>query len=559
MGPQRPTKFVFITGGVVSGLGKGITAASLGRLLKEAGFTVSLQKVDPYINVDAGTMNPLQHGEVFVTVDGAETDLDLGHYERFTDTTVSRAHNVTTGQIYLSVIEKERRGDYLGGTVQVIPHLTNEIKHRIRSAGAGADIAIVEVGGTVGDIESLPFLEAIRQLRIDLGRDDVLYIHVTLVPYIEASGEQKTKPTQHSVKELRSIGIQPDVIVCRSERSLSPEMREKIALFCDVPTEAVVENVDASSIYEVPLLLHQEGLDRIVLDRLRLTPRRSVDLRPWREMVERIRSPRRRVRIGFVGKYVRLQDAYLSIVEALHHAGAAHDARVEIEWIESEALESPDADPEALLAGLDGLLVGPGFGSRGIQGKMVAARFARHRRIPYFGVCLGMQVAVIDFAREVLGLEQANSTEFDPDTPDPVFDLMPDQKNLTKLGGTMRLGGYPCRLAPGTLAWEAYGRVEQVLERHRHRFELNNAYRETLRRAGLEVSGLWEEGDLVEIMELDRRLHPWFLGTQFHPEFGSRPTRPHPLFAAFVGAALRRRETAGRPVSVGLEEVERDG
>ncbi|MDI3317756.1 MAG: CTP synthase [Bacillota bacterium] len=559
MGPQRPTKFVFITGGVVSGLGKGITAASLGRLLKEAGFTVSLQKVDPYINVDAGTMNPLQHGEVFVTVDGAETDLDLGHYERFTDTTVSRAHNVTTGQIYLSVIEKERRGDYLGGTVQVIPHLTNEIKHRIRSAGAGADIAIVEVGGTVGDIESLPFLEAIRQLRIDLGRDDVLYIHVTLVPYIEASGEQKTKPTQHSVKELRSIGIQPDIIVCRSERSLSVEMREKIALFCDVPTEAVVENVDASSIYEVPLLLHREGLDRIVLDRLRLSPRKTVDLAPWRAMVERIRHPHRRVRIGFVGKYVRLQDAYLSIVEALHHAGAAHDARVEIEWIESEELESPEADVERLLGELDGILVGPGFGSRGIQGKQVAARFARHRRIPYFGVCLGMQVAVIDFAREALGLSQANSTEFDPDTPDPVFDLMPDQKNLTKLGGTMRLGGYPCRLAPGTLAWEAYGHADEVLERHRHRFELNNTYRQALQRAGLEVSGVWEEGDLVEIMELDRRLHPWFLGTQFHPEFGSRPTRPHPLFAAFVGAALEQRESAGRPIGVSLEEVEKDG
>ncbi|MCL6521415.1 MAG: CTP synthase [Firmicutes bacterium] len=555
MGPQRPTKFIFITGGVVSGLGKGITAASLGRLLKEAGFTVSLQKVDPYINVDAGTMNPLQHGEVFVTLDGAETDLDLGHYERFTDTTVSRAHNITTGQIYLSVIEKERRGDYLGGTVQVIPHLTNEIKHRIRSAGAGADVAIVEVGGTVGDIESLPFLEAIRQLRIDLGRDDVLYLHVTLVPYIEASGEQKTKPTQHSVKELRSIGIQPDVIVCRSERSLSPEMREKIALFCDVPTEAVVENVDAASIYEVPLLLHREGLDRIVLDRLRLQPRRSVDLRPWREMVERIRRPRHRVRIGFVGKYVRLPDAYLSIVEALHHAGAAHDARVEIEWIESEALESPETDPAALLGELDGILVGPGFGSRGIEGKMAAARFARHHRIPYFGVCLGMQVAVIDFARELLGLERANSTEFDPDTPDPVFDLMPDQKNLTKLGGTMRLGGYPCRLAPGTLAWEAYGRAEEVLERHRHRFELNNAYREPLRRAGLEVSGLWQEGDLVEIMELDRRQHPWFLGTQFHPEFGSRPTRPHPLFAAFVGAALERRRQSGRPLEAEVERT----
>jgi CTP synthase len=533
-------KFVFVTGGVVSALGKGITAASLGRLLKSRGLRVAIQKVDPYLNVDAGTMSPLQHGEVFVTEDGAETDLDLGHYERFTDENLSRDHNITAGQIYLSVIEKERRGDFLGGTVQVIPHVTNEIKARIRQVAerTRADVVIAEIGGTVGDIESLPFLEAIRQFKNDVGREDVLYVHVTLVPFIESAGELKTKPTQHSVKELRSIGIHPDVIVARSEKPLSREMRDKIALFCDVEPRAVVQNLDVATIYEVPLRLEEEGMGDLLVEKLGL-PAAPPDFGAWREIVARIKEPRRRVRIGVVGKYVELRDAYMSVVEALVHAGAANDARVDIRWVYSETLEG--GDPAEILQGLDGILVPGGFGYRGVEGKIRAIRHARENGVPFFGLCLGMQCAVVEFARNVLGLEGANSTEFDPDTPHPVIDLMPGQKDLQRLGGTMRLGAYPCHLVPGSLAARAYGEPV-VLERHRHRFEVNNAYRGALERAGLAATGVWREADLVEIVELPG--HPWFVGTQFHPELRSRPNRPHPLFRAFVGAALQH--AAGR-------------
>ncbi|MBX6378449.1 MAG: CTP synthase, partial [Clostridia bacterium] len=505
-------KYVFVTGGVASALGKGITAASLGRLLKSRGLHVAIQKIDPYINVDAGTMNPLQHGEVFVTRDGAETDLDLGHYERFIDEDLSRLNNVTTGQIYLSVIEKERRGDYLGSTVQVIPHITNEIKARIRAVAeaSGADVVIVEIGGTVGDIESLPFLEAIRQLKADVGRDDVLYCHVTLVPFIEAAGELKSKPTQHSVKELRSIGIQPDVIVCRSERPLTPEMREKIALFCDCDPDAIIQNLDAPSIYAVPLLLEEEGLGAVVARRLGYGDRRP-DLTEWRSLVERMMRPEREVEVAFVGKYVQLHDAYLSIVEALHHGGIPHSARVRIRWVDAEALE--EDDPETFLEGADGVLVGPGFGDRGVFGKVRAVQYARVNGVPFFGVCLGLQCAVIEVARHVLGLKDANSTEVDPTTPHAVIDWMPGQRDVHK-GGSMRLGSYPCRLLPGTLARRLYG-VDLTEERHRHRFEVNNRFREQLADAGLVASGIWEEGNLIEIMEL--RGHPWFVGTQFHP------------------------------------------
>jgi len=532
-------KFVFVTGGVVSGLGKGITAASLGRLLAARGLRVTALKFDPYINVDAGTMSPLQHGEVFVTDDGAETDLDLGHYERFMDVSLGRLNNVTTGQVYSAVIEQERRGDFLGGTVQVIPHITNEIKERLHRVAevSGADVVISEIGGTVGDIESLPYLEAIRQFKSDVGRQDVMYVHVTLVPFVSAAGELKTKPTQHSVKELRSIGISPDVIVCRTERPLSRELKEKIALFCDVPPEAVVQNVDVDSIYAVPLILEEEGLGRIATSVLGLNCG-EPDLSEWRSLVEKLRHPSRRVTVALVGKYVALHDAYLSVVEALCHAGIAHDASVEIKWVDSERLERES--PAAVLGDVHGILVPGGFGSRGIEGKIAAARYARETRIPYFGLCLGLQCAVIEFARHVLGLEGANSTEFDPDTPHPVIDYMPEQKKVVAKGGTMRLGVYPCRLVPGTLARAAYG-AEVVEERHRHRFEVNNAYRDRLAAAGLRTAGVWPDGDLVEIMELDD--HPWFVGTQFHPEFKSRPTRPHPLFRDFVGAAIGYQES----------------
>ena len=538
-------KFVVITGGVVSGLGKGITAGSLGRLLADRGFSVSALKLDPYINVDPGTMSPLQHGEVFVTHDGAETDLDLGHYERFMDVSLGRVANVTSGRVYQNVIERERRGDFLGATVQVIPHVTGEIKSRIQAAAddSGADVLIVEVGGTVGDIESLPFLEAIREFRAERGRADVMNIHVTLVPELQASGELKTKPTQHSVKELRAIGIQPDAIVCRSEHPLPRELREKIALLCDIEVAGVIENVDAASTYEVPLLLDAQGLGDLVTDRLGL-PRRQPDHDAWRAMVDRSRQPARSVEIALVGKYVALHDAYMSVVEALHHAAAAERARLSIRWVNSEAVAEGREDE--LLGGAHGIVVPGGFGPRGIEGKIRASAYARESLTPYFGLCLGMQCAVIDVAR-ASGLARANSTEFDPATAHPVITLMDEQRRVTDKGGTMRLGRYPTRLVPGTLARAAYGADSVDEERHRHRFEFNYHYRERLAEAGLIASGLSPDGQLVEIAEL--KGHPWFLGTQFHPEFLSRPTRPHPLFAAFMAAAVARAasgQTLGR-------------
>ncbi|HVB10413.1 MAG TPA: CTP synthase [Bacillota bacterium] len=531
-------KYIFVTGGVVSGLGKGITAAAIGRLLKSRGLRVAIQKIDPYLNVDPGTMSPLQHGEVFVTEDGAETDLDLGHYERFIDADLGRDSNITTGQVYLSVIEKERRGDFLGATVQVIPHITNEIKSRILQVGADhhADVVIAEIGGTVGDIESLPFLEAIRQIKTDVGRDGALYVHVTLVPYLGGAGELKTKPTQHSVKELRSIGIQPDVIVARSEAPLSADTRAKVALFADVPVEAVISNPDVATIYEVPLRLEEQGLGQLIVSRLGLQAG-AVDLGQWRDIVRRLSQPHRAVDIGIVGKYVQLHDAYMSVAEALAHAGAAAMARVHIHWIDSAELSGENA--EQMLGGLDGILVPGGFGSRGIEGMLAAIRFARERGVPFLGLCLGLQCAVIEFARSVLGLRQADSTEFNPETPAPVIDFMPEQKRIERLGGTMRLGSFPCDLVPGSVAARAYG-CERVGERHRHRFEVNNRYREALAEAGLVPSGLWREADLVEVVEIPS--HPFFVATQFHPELRSRPNRPHPLFEAFVDAALQGAE-----------------
>lgn len=528
-------KFVFVTGGVVSALGKGITAASLGRLLIGRGLKVTALKFDPYINVDPGTMNPLQHGEVFVTDDGAETDLDLGHYERFMDVSLGRLNNLTAGQIYSRVIRKERRGDYLGGTVQVIPHITNEIKGAIFELAetSGADVVIVEVGGTVGDIESLPFLEAIRQFRHDVRREDVLYIHVTLIPYIEAAGEMKTKPTQHSVRELRSIGIQPDVIVCRTEKPLPAEMRDKIALFCATDPEAVIPNQDAPSIYEVPLLLEAEGLAAQVCKRLQIVCG-EPDLNDWGEIVRRATQPAHRVTIAIVGKYVALEDAYLSVVESLYHAGMANDAKVEIRWVDSEKLEN--GEPAAgFLQDVHGVLVPGAFGYRGIEGKINAITWARENRVPFFGICMGLQAAVIESARNLAGIPKANSSEFIPDTRHPVIDIMEDQKKVVDMGGTMRLGRYECHLEPDSLARRAYG-AQIVHERHRHRYEVNNRYLDALARAGLRPSGIWKKGNLVEIMELEG--HPWFLGTQFHPEFKSRPNRPHPLFRDFVAASL---------------------
>ncbi len=532
-------KFIFITGGVVSGLGKGITAASLGRLLKARGYSVTAQKLDPYLNVDPGTMSPLQHGEVFVTDDGAETDLDLGHYERFMDVSLNAVSNQTTGKIYGAVIQKERRGDYLGGTVQVIPHVTNEIKETIHRAqqAASAEILICEIGGTVGDIESLPFLEAIRQFKYDVGRQDALYIHVTLVPYLEASGEAKTKPTQHSVKELRSIGISPDVIVARSRHPLSKDLLDKIALFCDVERTAVIPNPDAeSTIYAAPLILESAGLGRIVEEKLGLFPK-EPDLRDWETLVRHKESAHRSVRIAIVGKYVALHDAYLSVQEALYHAGIHHEAQVDIDWVDSERLE--DQEPDEILRHADGILVPGGFGARGVEGKIQAIRYAREHKVPFLGLCLGMQAMVIEASRDLLGLEHANTTEIDVDTPDPVIDLMAEQTEVEDKGGTMRLGAYPCAITPGTHAALAYG-TDLIYERHRHRFEVSNAYREALGESGLIASGKSPDGKLVEMMELVG--HPWFLGTQFHPELRSRPNRPHPLFRDFVGAALRRRE-----------------
>ncbi|AYO31978.1 CTP synthase [Biomaibacter acetigenes] len=533
------TKFIFITGGVVSSLGKGITAASLGRLLKSRGLAVFMQKFDPYINIDPGTMSPYQHGEVFVTEDGAETDLDLGHYERFIDVNLTKDSNVTTGKVYWSVITKERRGDYLGGTVQVIPHITNEIKDRIVKVAKESrpDVVITEIGGTVGDIESLPFLEAIRQLKADIGRDHVLYIHVTLVPYLSKAGELKTKPTQHSVKELRSIGIQPDVIVCRSERALSEELKEKIALFCNVEPEAVVQNYDADTIYEVPLILKNEGLDEIVAKKLGVDGM-IADLSEWEEIVKRVKNPSGNVKIALVGKYVELHDAYLSVAESLCHGGIANDAKVDIKWVHSEALEEPSFDMNATFSDVDGILVPGGFGDRGIEGKIKAIKYARENRVPLFGICLGMQCSVIEFARHVCGLEGAHSTEFKPETPYPVIDLMPEQKGIEDKGGTMRLGHYPCSIKPGTKTMAAYDE-DLIEERHRHRYEFNNEYRDVLTKAGMVLSGLSPDGRLVEIIEL--KDHPWFVGTQFHPEFKSRPNRPHPLFRDFIKAALEHK------------------
>ncbi|KRT64055.1 MAG: CTP synthetase, CTP synthase [Chloroflexi bacterium CSP1-4] len=527
-------KYVFVTGGVTSSLGKGITAASIGRLLKSRGLSVSILKLDPYINVDPGTMSPYQHGEVFVTDDGAETDLDLGHYERFIDENLTQLSNVTTGRIYQAVIAKERRGDYLGGTVQVIPHITNEIKERIqRVARDGrADVVIVEVGGTVGDIESLPFLEAIRQMRKDVGRTNVLYVHVTLLPALAATGELKTKPTQHSVKELRGIGIQPDVIILRSDHPVSQEVRDKIALFTDVPTEAVITAETAETIYEVPLMFEAQGLGELVVRDLRLEAK-PADLASWRALVERIKRPKPELEIALVGKYIELPDAYLSVSEALRHAGWANERNIRIRWVDSEALTP--ANHEERLAGAAGILVPGGFGHRGIEGKVLAARYARERRVPYLGLCLGLQCGVIEVARDVAGASGANSTEFDLFTDHPVIDFMPDQRELEDKGGTMRLGLYPAKLTPGSKAAEAYG-AEVIYERHRHRFEVNNQYRERLEAAGMLLSGQSPDGRLVEIVEL--RDHPWYVASQFHPEFKSRPDRPHPLFTGFVAACI---------------------
>lgn len=528
------TKFIFVTGGVVSSLGKGITASSLGRLLKNRGLKVTIQKFDPYINVDPGTMSPYQHGEVFVTDDGAETDLDLGHYERFIDINLSKNSNVTTGKIYSSVINKERRGDYLGGTVQVIPHITNEIKDRVFRAAreTHADVVITEIGGTVGDIESLPFLEAIRQIKSDVGREHVMYIHCTLIPMLKASGELKTKPTQHSVKELRSIGIQPNVIVCRTEYPLSEEMKQKLALFCDIDREAVIEARDAETLYEVPLMLQAEGLDEIVVKYLGLECG-PADMTEWTQLVNKVKNLTCKTRIAIVGKYVALHDAYMSVVEALRHAGFESDTDIDVKWVNSE--EVTESNVEELLGDVDGILVPGGFGDRGIEGKIVATRYAREQNIPFLGICLGMQMACVEGARHVLHLEGANSSEFDPSAPHPIIDLLPEQKEIEHLGGTMRLGLYPCKLQPGSLAHKAYGH-DLVYERHRHRYEFNNEYREQMEKVGYVFSGTSPDGRLVEIVEYKN--HPWFVASQFHPEFISRPNRPQPLFRDFVSAAL---------------------
>ncbi len=539
------TKYLFFTGGVVSSVGKGVTAAALGRGLKERGYTVAVQKLDPYINVDPGTMSPYQHGEVFVTDDGAETDLDLGHYERFIDISLNRLSNVTTGRVYAKVIAKERRGDYLGGTIQVIPHITNEIKRRIRKLAkeTQADFVLVEVGGTVGDIESLPFLEALRQMRRDVGSKHTVYIHVTWLPNIGATGELKTKPTQHSVRELRSLGIQPDIIIARSDHKVEDEVIDKIALFCDVEREAVVPMVTSKSLYEIPILVDNAGLGDYVLGRVGKKARRKPDWGEWESMVARIKQEKPRVQVALVGKYVELHDAYMSVREALKHAAWAEGVEVDISWVHSDQLAKEHL--WNMVTSADGILVPGGFGERGTEGKIRAAQYARENKVPYFGLCLGMQLMVVEFARHVLGHERANSSEFDPTTPHPVIDLMPDQREIEDMGGTMRLGLYPCHLQPGTLAAEAYGE-EVVQERHRHRFEFKNAYRAPLSAQGMRFSGLSPDGRLVEISELAD--HPFMLGTQFHPEFLSRPNRPHPLFAAFIRATKARAGIVGTPL-----------
>jgi CTP synthase len=539
------TKFIFITGGVLSSLGKGLAAASIGALLESRGLRITLLKLDPYINVDPGTMNPFQHGEVFVTDDGAETDLDLGHYERYTRATMSQKNNYTTGQIYYNVIRKERRGDYLGGTVQVIPHITDEIKRCILGVADGMDLVIVEIGGTVGDIEGLPFLEAIRQMRADLGKENVCYVHLTLVPYIAAAGELKTKPTQHSVKELRGIGIQPDVLLCRTDRYLSQDIKAKIALFCNISPDAVITAKDVESIYEVPMVFHKEGLDEKIMEILKMWTRAPV-LEEWERVLERIHHPRHVATVAIVGKYVHLTESYKSLSEALVHGGIANDCRLDLRYVDSEQLEAEGW--EALLEDADAVLVPGGFGKRGVEGKMRAIQHAREREIPYFGICLGMQLAVVEFARNVCGLKGANSTEFDAESPHPVIDLMPDQRDVHEKGGTMRLGAYPCRIAEGTLAYRIYGEID-ISERHRHRYELNNKYRETLESRGMRIAGSSPDERLVEMVELVDR--PWFLGCQFHPEFKSRPKAPHPLFRSFIEAALVYRASKGRADAAG--------
>lgn len=532
---MKNTKYIFVTGGVVSSLGKGITAASLGRLLKNRGLKVSIQKFDPYLNMDPGTMSPYQHGEVFVTDDGSETDLDLGHYERFIDENLSKNSNVTTGKIYWSVISKERKGDYLGGTVQVIPHITNEIKDRIFRVAKDKDVDVVitEIGGTVGDIESLPFLEAIRQIKYDVGTDNVLFIHVTLVPYLKMSGELKTKPTQHSVKELRSIGIQPDIIVCRTEQELSSELKNKIGLFCNVEGKAVIQNLDAETLYEVPLMLHKEGLDIVACEKLHL-PCGEIDNREWEDMVYRMKNLKKHVKIALVGKYVELHDAYISVVEALAHGGLASDAEVEIKWVNAINLNEDTVLNE--LADVDGILVPGGFGLRGIEGKIQAINYARTNNVPFLGICLGMQTAVIEYARNVLHLEGANSSEFDADSKYPVIDLMPEQKDIDEMGGTMRLGLYPAQLLEESKARAAYGK-ELIFERHRHRYEFNNKFINDFEANGMVFSGVNPKKKLVEIIEIPA--HKWFVATQFHPELKSRPNNPHPLFVDFIKAAIK--------------------
>ncbi|MEX0908805.1 MAG: CTP synthase [Gemmatimonadaceae bacterium] len=538
---QQQTRYVFVTGGVVSSLGKGIAAASLGRLLVERGLKVTIMKFDPYLNVDPGTMSPFQHGEVYVTDDGAETDLDLGHYERFIDRPVSQDNNVTTGRIYLNVITKERRGEYLGSTVQVIPHITDEIKSAMKRVAVDNDVVIVEIGGTVGDIESLPFLEAIRQFRQEIGRENAVFIHLTLVPFISAAGEVKTKPTQHSVRELMEIGIQPDVLICRTDRALSEEVKRKIALFCNVDEGAVIEARDVPSIYEIPLRFHEQGLDERVMLRLGLLGKRSPDLTKWREMVQRIRHPKERVKIAVVGKYTQLADSYKSVAEALGHGGIANNAGVDISWVSSDMFTSAERTAE-VLSDYDGMLVPGGFGVRGVGGMVAAVRHAREAGLPFFGICLGMQTAIIEFARNVMGLEGSDSSEFAPECPDPVISLMESQQHVTDMGGTMRLGAYPCKLVPGSRVAAIYGEA-QISERHRHRYEVSNKYRDGFKQHGLVLSGLSPDESLVEIVELPE--HPWYVGCQFHPELKSRPTRPHPLFASFIEAALAHKKSRG--------------
>ncbi|WP_314039155.1 CTP synthase [Gemella morbillorum] len=532
------TKYIFVTGGVVSSLGKGIVAASVGRVLKNRGLKVTLQKFDPYLNVDPGTMSPYQHGEVFVTEDGAETDLDLGHYERFIDVNLGQYSNVTAGRVYSSIIEKERRGDYLGGTVQVIPHVTNEIKSRVLLAGesSDADVVITEIGGTTGDIESLPFLEAIRQIRSDLGRENVCYIHCTLLPYIKAAGEMKTKPTQQSVKELRGLGIQPDIIVVRNELALTDELRAKISLFCDIPKQNVIESRDVSNLYELPVNLKAQKIDDIVLKHFGLSAP-EADMTEWLALVDRVDNLKENVKIALVGKYVELHDAYISVVESLKHAGYKHNSKITIDWIQSEDVTEENVND--YLKDADGILVPGGFGDRGVEGKITAIKYARENKVPFFGICLGMQLAAVEFARNVCGLTGAHSSELDPNTPYPIINLLPDQEDVVEMGGTLRLGSYPCTLAEGSVAHKEYGEIN-ITERHRHRYEFNNFYRERLTGKGLVLSGVSPDGRLVEIVELPE--HPWFVAGQFHPEFKSRPEKAHPLFAGFIRASLENRK-----------------